>query len=203
MRFRGYGGAIDMEAHDAVSKALFALSDELGDVFYWREGPLSTAQLRAHVVQQVARRSLRLVVIDQFDKLTDTVKSGDPRHRFNHLSLQLKQIAEQCGVVIVCLTQLSRNTEHRQNKRPVLSDLKESGNLEQDADYVWGIYRPAYYDQNSTDVRLQQYAELSILKARSGLTRTVPLCYQAEYTRFSDWPEGVAIPKVEDRPDGR
>ncbi len=98
------------------------------------------------------------------------------------ISRMLKIMAKELNVPVVCLSQLSRANESRQDKRPMLSDLRESGAIEQDADVVIGLYRDGYYNKQSENPNL---AEAIILKNRKGATGTVPLNWLPEYTSFS------------------
>ena len=94
----------------------------------------------------------------------------------------LKIMAKELNVPVICLSQLSRANESRQDKRPMLSDLRESGAIEQDADVVIGLYRDGYYNKESETPNL---AEAIILKNRKGQTGTVELSWLPEYTSFS------------------
>ncbi|HBR09589.1 MAG TPA: replicative DNA helicase, partial [Clostridiales bacterium] len=89
---------------------------------------------------------------------------------------------KELNVPVVCLSQLSRANEARQNKRPMLSDLRESGAIEQDADVVIGLYREGYYDKEYEN---PNEAEAIILKNRRGETGTFPLMWMPEYTTFA------------------
>jgi replicative DNA helicase len=93
----------------------------------------------------------------------------------------MKILAKELNVPVICLSQLSRASEGRQDKRPVLSDLRESGAIEQDADVVIGLYRAGYHDKEAEDPNL---AEAIVLKNRKGRTDTVELNWIPEYTSF-------------------
>ena len=97
------------------------------------------------------------------------------------ISRMLKIMAKELNVPVICLSQLSRANESRQDKRPMLSDLRESGAIEQDADVVIGLYRDGYYNKESTNPNL---AEAIVLKNRKGSTGTVELSWLPEYTTF-------------------
>ena len=98
------------------------------------------------------------------------------------ISRMLKIMAKELNVPVICLSQLSRANESRQDKRPMLSDLRESGAIEQDADVVIGLYRDGYYNKECENPNL---AEAIILKNRKGQTGTVELLWLPEYTTFS------------------
>jgi replicative DNA helicase len=95
----------------------------------------------------------------------------------------LKIMAKELNVPVVCLSQLSRANESRSDKRPQLSDLRESGSIEQDADVVIGLYREAYYNQ---DAENPNEAEAIILKNRKGETGSIRLSWLPEYTCFAN-----------------
>ena len=109
--------------------------------------------------------------------------SDNRQQEISEISRNLKLIAREMDVPLIALSQLSRGVESRTDKRPVLSDLRESGSLEQDADIVVFLYRDKYYskDENQEDV-----TEVIIRKHRNGALGTVNLLFQGEYTRFRD-----------------
>ena len=130
--------------------------------------------------------NLGLVVIDYLQLMTSAGGkgySGENRQQaVSDISRMLKIMAKELNVPVICLSQLSRANESRQDKRPMLSDLRESGAIEQDADVVIGLYRDGYYNKESETPNL---AEAIILKNRKGQTGTVELSWLPEYTSFS------------------
>jgi len=130
--------------------------------------------------------NLGLVVIDYLQLMTSaggTVRNGDNRQQIvSDISRSLKIMAKELNVPVICLSQLSRGPESRSDKRPMLSDLRESGAIEQDADIVMFLYREDYYNDDSENHNL---AECIIAKNRHGETRTVELQWLPEYTTFS------------------
>ena len=189
--FRTPGRDPDLDAWARFDEQRMWLQERVGERLWFQDAMISMTQLRAQVTRAVRQHGCRLVVIDQLDLFAESGR--DEYERITKMSRQLKQIAKSCGAAILCMVQLSRKCEERRNKRPILSDLRQSGQLEQDADMVWGLYRPAYYDAERAraDAKFQQFAELLVLKARDGASgMTVPLWFQAEYTRFRDWPFG-------------
>ena len=111
--------------------------------------------------------------------------SGESRQQVvSDMSRMLKIMAKELNVPVICLSQLSRASEGRPNKRPVLSDLRESGAIEQDADVVIGLYRDGYYNAESENPNL---AEAIVLKNRKGQTGTVNLTWLPEYTTFASY----------------
>ena len=131
--------------------------------------------------------NLGLVVIDYL-QLRQSAGSGHSwsnesrTQAVSDISRMLKIMAKELNVPVICLSQLSRANESRQDKRPMLSDLRESGAIEQDADVVIGLYRDGYYNKESENPNL---AEAIILKNRKGQTGTVELTWLPEYTSFS------------------
>jgi replicative DNA helicase len=112
------------------------------------------------------------------------MEGGDNDNRVQQLSKMtrsLKGLARELNVPIVALSQLSRGVEQRTNKRPMLSDLRESGSIEQDADLVMMIYRDEYYNPDTPD---RGITEVSIVKHRNGPVGTIKLLFNAELTKF-------------------
>ncbi len=145
---------------------------------------LSVAEMNAQ-----CRRlpNLGLVVIDYLQLMqsagSGTKYSGENRTQVvSDISRMLKIMAKELNVPLICLSQLSRANESRQNKRPMLSDLRESGSIEQDADIVMGLYREDYYNK---EVEHQNIAECIILKNRRGETGTIELTWIPEYTTYT------------------
>ena len=132
-------------------------------------------------------QKLDLVIIDYL-QLMQSAGSGHSwsnesrTQAVSDISRMLKIMAKELNVPVVCASQLSRANESRQDKRPQLSDLRESGSIEQDADVVIGLYREGYYNREAENVNL---AEAIILKNRKGATGTVELNWLPEYTSFS------------------
>ncbi len=130
--------------------------------------------------------NLGLVVIDYL-QLMQSAGSGHTwsnesrTQAVSDMSRMLKVMAKELMIPVICLSQLSRANESRQNKRPMLSDLRESGSIEQDADVVIGLYRDGYYDQNCEDPNA---AEAIVLKNRHGKVGTVYLRWLPEYTSY-------------------
>ncbi len=133
--------------------------------------------------------ALDLIVIDYLQLMTGAKSGKGPENRtqeVSSISRGLKALAKELGVPVIALSQLSRSSEQRQggDKRPMLSDLRESGSIEQDADVVAFIHRPEYYDRDNEEIKGQ--AEIIIAKQRNGPTGTVKLAYLSDFTRFEN-----------------
>ncbi len=127
--------------------------------------------------------NLGLVVIDYLQLMSSPNRHNNRVQEVSEITRQLKLMAKELKVPVLALSQLSREAEKRENKRPMLSDLRESGSIEQDADIILFLYRDAYYDKQSSD---QSIAECIVAKNRHGETGTVNLMWRGEYTLFTD-----------------
>lgn len=145
---------------------------------------LSPLELRSRCRRLKAQHGLDCIVIDylQLMKLKEKVESRE--REVSEISRTLKAIAKELDVPVIALAQLNRGVEGRTEKRPMLSDLRESGSIEQDADVIMMLYRDDYYDKDDPDKK--GLAEVIIGKQRNGPTGTVRLTFEAEYGRFRD-----------------
>ncbi|MCP3740422.1 replicative DNA helicase [Rossellomorea sp. BNER] len=161
-----------------VSKSNLHIFDKAGmDIHYiW-------SKLRK-VRRMYGEKKRMLVVIDYLQLII-----GDPKHKQNRqaeiseISRTLKTMARELNIVVIALSQLSRGVESRQDKRPLLSDLRESGQIEQDADVIAFLYRDDYYDQNSNQKNI---IEIIMAKQRNGPIGTIQLAFRKEYGKFLD-----------------
>ena len=146
---------------------------------------MSLMEIRAKCRRLKQTNDLKLVVIDYLQLMQGRPgKNGDNRQQeISEISRSLKALARELNVPVIALSQLSRSVEARQVKRPMLSDLRESGSLEQDADIVMFLYREDYYDK---DTEHKNQTEVIIAKHRNGPVDTVNLYFQKEYTKFRD-----------------
>ncbi len=134
-------------------------------------------------------KNLGLVVIDYLGLIGTTLRTENRVQVISEITRQLKIMAKDMNVPVILLSQLSRGPENRTDKRPMLSDLRESGSIEQDADQVFFLYRDAYYNK---DCKTPNIAECIIAKNRHGETGTIQIGWNGQYTRFSDLaPQGV------------
>ncbi len=143
---------------------------------------------RARKLDQELEEGLGLIVIDYLQLITGT-RPENRQQEVSDISRQLKILAKELGVPVIALSQLSRGVEQRQDKRPVLSDIRESGSIEQDADIVAFLYREDYYDRGDKDEGQEQLVdntiEVILEKNRAGARGTVKLMFQKEYNKFS------------------
>jgi replicative DNA helicase len=126
---------------------------------------------------------LGLIIVDYIQLMTSGTTAENRVQEVSQISRSLKVLARDLDVPILALSQLSRAVEQRHDKRPILSDLRESGSLEQDSDIVIFIYRDEYYNDESDQ---QGLAEIHIAKHRNGPTDTVKLSFLRRYAKFSD-----------------
>jgi replicative DNA helicase len=144
---------------------------------------LDIMQLRSKARQQYIKLGgLSAIFVDYLQLMA--IDEGNTAYEYGKISRQLKNLARELGVPVIALSQLSRRVEQRPDKRPVLSDLRESGALEQDADTVIFIYRGEYYFPE--DDSLKGVAELINAKQRNGPLGTVPVHFNGSFTRFSN-----------------
>jgi replicative DNA helicase len=126
---------------------------------------------------------LGLIIVDYLQLMTSGTSAENRVQEVSQISRSLKVLARDLEVPILALSQLSRAVEQRHDKRPILSDLRESGSLEQDSDIVIFIYRDEYYNDESDQ---QGLAEIHVAKHRNGPTDTVKLSFLRRYAKFSD-----------------
>ncbi|MDH2356378.1 replicative DNA helicase [Bradyrhizobium sp. SSUT112] len=178
--------------------------------FYVDEtGGLSIAQLMARARRLKRQKGLDLIVIDYIQLLSGSGKRSENRvQEITEITTSLKALAKELSVPVIALSQLSRQVESRDDKRPQLSDLRESGSIEQDADVVLFVYREEYYLGNKEprpgtpehekwrlDMDLAHgKAEVIIGKQRHGPTGTVDLAFEASVTRFGDLAPDSQVP---------
>jgi len=146
---------------------------------------LSISEIRSKIKKLLFDETkIGLVVIDYLQLMQNSNFSSDNRvQELSQITRSLKTIAREFKIPIIALSQLSRNVENRLNKRPILSDLRESGSIEQDADLVLMLYRDNYYNPNKSQTDL---TELILAKHRNGPIGTVKLKFDPICTRFSN-----------------
>ena len=161
-------------ACDTMSKAKIYIDDTAG---------ITVMEMRSRARRLKAEHGLDLIVVDYLQLMQGSGKrntSGDRQQEVSEISRSLKALARELDVPVLALSQLSRGVEARQVKRPMLSDLRESGSLEQDADIVAFLYREDYYNPETEN----KHTELIIAKHRNGPVDTVNLFFHKQFTKF-------------------
>lgn len=155
---------------------------------------LSVFELRTKARRLVREHGVKIIIIDYLQLMNASgMKFGSREQEVSTISRNLKQLAKELNIPIIALSQLSRKVEDRKdtnNKRPQLSDLRESGAIEQDADIVCFIHRPEYYTRSSEDGlgnSIKGKAEFIVAKHRSGAVDDVDMRFVAKYARFQNW----------------
>ena len=162
------------DACDTMSRAKIYIDDTAG---------ITAIDMRSRARRLKAEHGLDLIVVDYLQLMQGSGKrnnSGDRQQEVSEISRSLKALARELDVPVLALSQLSRSVESRQVKRPMLSDLRESGSLEQDADIVAFLYREDYYNPETEN----KHTELIIAKHRNGPVDTVNLFFQKQFTKF-------------------
>jgi replicative DNA helicase len=144
---------------------------------------LTMMEIRAKARRLRQRHDLRLVVIDYIQLMTSGKKVESRQLEVSEFSRQLKLLAKELEVPVVALSQLNRGPEQRTDKKPMLSDLRESGSLEQDSDLVILLNRPDIHDKESDRAG---EADIDVAKHRNGPTKTLTVAFQGHYSRFTD-----------------
>ncbi|MBR1884549.1 MAG: replicative DNA helicase [Clostridia bacterium] len=163
------------EASSRLSEIPLYIDDKAG---------LTAAELRSKCRKAQLEKGIGLIIIDYLQLMEGPGKSNVSRQQeISDISRSLKILAKELKVPVIALSQLSRATEGRDNKKPILSDLRESGAIEQDADIVMFIHREEYYNP---DTEKKNMAEIIIAKNRSGSTGSVDLAWFGNYTKFAN-----------------
>ena len=144
---------------------------------------ISISELRSKCRKYKLEHDLNLIIIDYLQLMSGSGKSDSRQQEISDISRSLKSLARELNVPVIALSQLSRQVEQRPDHRPMLSDLRESGAIEQDADVVMFIYRDDYYNKDTPDKNI---AEIIIAKQRNGPIGTVNLVWLPQYTKFAN-----------------
>ena len=173
---------------------------------------LSILELRTKARRLVKEHGVKIIIIDYLQLMNATgMKFGSREQEVSMISRSLKQLAKELNIPVIALSQLSRKVEERNdgNKRPQLSDLRESGAIEQDADIVCFIHRPEYYTRSTTDAEnrdIRGMAEFIVAKHRSGSVDDIEMTFVARFARFQNRSEpmpfekGTMASKINDDP---
>lgn len=163
-----------IEAADTIGRSNLIIDDTPG---------ITIGELRSKCRKYKLEFDIDIIIIDYLQLMSGGGRSESRQQEISEISRSLKGLARELNVPVIALSQLSRAVEQRPDHRPMLSDLRESGAIEQDADMVMFIYRDDYYNK---DTELKNVAELIIAKQRSGSTGTVQLAWLPQYTQFAN-----------------
>lgn len=178
-------GALEAEDWRKLTMAMGTLSN--AGIFIDDTPGVRINEIRAKCRRLQQEHGLGMIMIDYLQLIMGSGRPGENRQQeVSEISRSLKALARELKVPVIALSQLSRGVEQRQDKRPMMSDLRESGSIEQDADIVSFLYREDYYDKETEN---QNMIEIIIAKQRNGPTGTVTLAFAKEYNKFLniDW----------------
>jgi replicative DNA helicase len=160
---------------------------------YEERGGLTPEDVRVYILEQQEKEEVGCVFVDYLQRLRGDTRYNTRLDEVSNISHKLKDIAMECEVPIVALTQLNRNPDTRENKRPTMIDIRECGDIENDANRVLLLYRQSYYD-----IRISKFgedngeAEIIVAKNRGGWTGTVKCGFLAEVMQFCDDPDYIS-----------
>jgi len=163
-----------IESADVIGKSGLLIDDTPG---------ISIGELRSKCRKFKLEYDLQMIIIDYLQLMSGSGKNESRQQEISDISRSLKALARELHVPVIALSQLSRAVEQRPDHRPMLSDLRESGAIEQDADVVMFIYRDDYYNK---DTELKNVAEIIIAKQRNGAIGTINLAWLPDYTQFAN-----------------
>lgn len=175
------GGRMSDEDWTRLARRMSEISE--APLFIDDSPNLTMMEIRAKARRLKQRNDLRLIVVDYMQLMTSGKRVESRQQEVSEFSRQLKLLAKELDVPVVAVSQLNRGPEQRNDKRPMLADLRESGSLEQDADMVMLIHRPDAWERD--DPRAGE-ADLILAKHRAGPTNTISVAHQLHYSRFVD-----------------
>lgn len=176
--------------NDADIQKLTTVAGRLGELPLWLlDSERRWERIVALIRLLKQRENIALAFVDYIGLISSPIPKAERYLQLGHISGDAKSLAVELDIAVVLLSQLNRNVEDREDKRPRLSDLRESGALEQDADIVFLLYRPVYYDPK---FRPADLTEMNVLKNRDGATGIIKLRFDERVVSFSDWNEPAA-----------
>ena len=175
-------GRLSAQDWDRVTGATTQLQD--ARIFIDETPALTPTELRARARRIKREHGLGLIVVDYLQLMQVPGTKENRATEIGEISRGLKVLAKELSVPVIALSQLNRAVEQRENKKPVMSDLRESGSIEQDSDMILLIYREEVYDKNTTKKGI---AEIDLVKHRNGEIGTFLLTFQGQYTRFANY----------------
>lgn len=183
-------GSLQAEDWRKLTMAMGSLSN--AGIYIDDSSGIRVNEIRSKCRRLQQEHGLDMVIIDYMQLIQGSGKPGENRQQeVSEISRSLKGLARELKIPVIALSQLSRGVEQRQDKRPMMSDLRESGSIEQDADIVSFLYREDYYDKETEN---ENMIEIIIAKQRNGPTGTVTLAFAKEYNKFVnvDWSQHTA-----------
>lgn len=193
-----------------LSRAAGPLSN--ANIYIDDTAAMTVLEMRAKARRLASQTNLGLVIVDYLQMMSGLRHAENRQQEISQISRGLKALAKDLGVPVIACSQLSRQVEQREDKRPQLADLRESGAIEQDADIVMFIYRDEYYKRQPEDEKGQprafdvhrelagEVAEIKIAKQRNGPTGTIKLSFLRDFARFESYSERTDIP-ISNSPD--
>ncbi|HMN43413.1 MAG TPA: replicative DNA helicase [Povalibacter sp.] len=175
-------GNIDGEEWSRVNTAISMMKE--APIFIDDTGALTPTDVRARARRLKREHGLDLIVLDYLQLMQVSGNTENRATEISEISRSLKALAKELGVPLIALSQLNRSVEQRTDKKPVMSDLRESGAIEQDADLIMMIYREEVYDKNTTRKGI---ADIIIAKQRNGEIGEFPLTFLGKYTKFENF----------------
>jgi replicative DNA helicase len=177
------GGHVGDQDWTRISRTSGALAE--APLFIDDSPNLTMMEIRAKARRLRQRHNLELIVIDYLQLMTSGKRVESRQQEVSEFSRSMKLLAKELDVPVIALSQLNRGPETRTDKKPMLSDLRESGSIEQDSDMVLLVHRPDMYEAEDRPGE----ADLIIAKHRNGPTATVPVAFQGRFSRFANMPD--------------
>jgi replicative DNA helicase len=184
-------GSLNEEQWRNISSTVSILSE--AKLFIDDSAALSPTEIRARARRLKREHGLSLIVIDYLQLMQITGSTENRTNDVSEISRSLKALAKELDVPVIALSQLNRSLEQRTDKRPVMSDLRESGAIEQDADLIAFIYRDEVYNEESPD---KGTAEIIVAKQRNGPIFKTRLTFLGQFTRFENYAPEFHIPEM-------
>lgn len=175
-------GKLDDDDWPRLMSAMTMLSES--PIFIDDSPGLSPIEIRARARRLKREQGLDLIIVDYLQLMQSGESNENRATEISAITRSLKNLAKELNIPVIAMSQLNRSLESRPDKRPIMSDLRESGAIEQDADVIFFIYRDEVYDENSQD---RGVAEIIIGKQRNGPIGTVRLTFLGEYTKFENY----------------
>lgn len=179
----------------AKMKRYMEVTEQMGStpIHIIDKGCYDIAEVKAKAFQLKKKYDIKVLAIDHLNLMSDDTEKFNRQNEISSITRKLKRLAKELNILIILITQLSRAVESRSDKRPLLSDLRESGAVEQDADSVIFIYRDEYYNP---ETEMRNIAEIIIAKNRNGETGTVCLAWESQYTAFYNLENSTAYNRI-------